>query len=154
MYPKARETFLEQMELMRGNYGADKFPDVKCALIWEELKEFSPKQIRSVCKFVMGNNQYAPTVIPFREFASMLREKLRQWEREQERKEAKDFWEGTYHDDEVRSIVQTIRLRIEGKVTDDEYRQFQELLLVSARKSEEESNLKKIKPQVDRADWR
>lgn len=138
-YPLAPEMFKTQMDRMKANYGEDKFPKEKIALIWEELKEFSPKQVKSICDFVLGNNQWAPTIQPFREFASMLREKLRQFEREQERQDAKDFWEGTYHSDEVKSIVQTIKLRMEGKVTDDEWKQFQEIL----KKSSKEPKCKK-----------
>jgi hypothetical protein len=134
-YPGASVAFKDQVELLKGNYGADKFPKQKIELIWEELKEFSPKQIQSICKFVMANNNFAPTLQPFRDFAAMLRERIREHEREQERQDAKDFWAGTFHSSEVKSIVETIRLRIEGKVSDDDWRQFQQILKSAADKN-------------------
>jgi hypothetical protein len=136
MYPLADQTFKEEMNKLKANYGQDKFPSALTSMIWDELKEFSPKQIRSICDFVTRSYEGTPRINAFRNGASMLREKIRQFEREQQRQEAKDFWEGTYHPNEVKAIVQTIKLRLEGKVTDDEYKQFQEMLLSSSEMNE------------------
>lgn len=128
MYQGAREAFNEQCEKLKANYADDKFPAAKCALIWEELKDFSPKQIRNICWIVMGENTYAPNVNAFREKASMLREKIRQWERQQEKQDAHDFWAGTYHDDDVKKIVATIKDRIEGRCDDATWAEFQKFI--------------------------
>lgn len=119
------KTFDSCMRHMKANYGAEKFSDEKVNLIWEELKEFSPKQIKSICDFVLANNSYTPTLQPFREFASMLREKLRQFDREQERRDAKDFWNCSYTPDDKKWIVQMIKRRLMGEVSDEEYKAFQ-----------------------------
>jgi hypothetical protein len=92
MYPEAHEEFGRQMKAMRANYGEDKLPDAKCALIWGELKEFSPKQIKSICSRILAEQQFAPVLMHFQDKASALREKIRQWEREQERIDADRFY--------------------------------------------------------------
>lgn len=91
MYPKARETFSEEMAAMRANYGADKFPEAKCALIWEQLQEFSPKQIRNICGLIRAENNFAPVLAQFIEKKTLLNEKIRRWEREEERRMAFAF---------------------------------------------------------------
>lgn len=91
MTPK--EAFLAQVQRLRANYGADRFPDEKCALIWEELSSFSAKQVTNICSVIMGECQFAPVLSHFREKAALLREKIRQWERDQQKREATRFWQ-------------------------------------------------------------
>jgi hypothetical protein len=93
MYQGARDEFGTQMESFRANFGIDKFSDEKCALIWDELKQFSPKQIKSICIRIISENQFAPVLSHFMEKSAMLREKIRQWERDKERADAADFWD-------------------------------------------------------------
>lgn len=131
-----RMVFQSCMAKYRANYGEDRFPVEKCDLIWQELKEFSPKQIANVCAVIMAESRFAPTLVEFRERAGMLREKIRQWEREQERRDAADFWEGTFHSSEVKMIVATIRDRIAGKCPDDVWADFQAGLKRAAQISE------------------
>lgn len=133
---ECQKAFQESIYRMRANYGADKFNQEKCDLIWEELKPFSPKQIRNLCDVVMGDNTYAPNINSFREKAALLREKIRAWEREQERNEAKNFWEGTYLPSDVKMVVQTIRDRIEGACPDPTWLEFQEFLHTHASKTQ------------------
>lgn len=128
MYPGAREAFADSVIKLRANYGKEKFPEEKCALIWDELKEFSPKQIRNICDVVIGENSYSPGLKEFRDKASMLREKIRQWEKQREREESREFYSSRFHDSEITATAQTIRGRMIGKVKDDEWNQFQEVL--------------------------
>lgn len=141
--PKEQQmVFAESIATMKANYGTDKFPKEKVDLIWNELKEFSPKQIKSVCSFVLANNSYAPTIQPFREFSSMLREKLRQFDREQERRDAHDFWAGSYTPDDKKWIVKMIKDRLAGKVSDEVYNSFKNDLKKIADDSERMANQK------------
>lgn len=136
MYPQAHETFLEEIKKIKANYGEQHFSDQMASMIWGELKDFSPKQIRSVFAIAIKENEFAPKMNVFYDLASRLREKIRQFDREQERQDAKDFWAGTYHTEDVKMIVRTIKDRMEGKCDDNTWREFQQLLKTTADHSE------------------
>lgn len=86
-----------------------------------------PTLAKIIDKFI-GECRSAPLIPDFREVVSKSREVLVDKQREQYRKDAKDFWGGTFHDDEVKQIVSTIKRRLLGECPDDEWNAHMETL--------------------------
>jgi hypothetical protein len=122
------KAFSESIEKLKANFGKDNFLKAKCDLIWNELKNFSPKQIRNLCDVVLMESQFSPKLGEFRDKASILREKIRQWEREQERNQAQEFFKSTLPDSEISHICKTVRDRASGKMSDGDFSQFKDIL--------------------------
>lgn len=129
---ECQKALQESVLRLRANYGADKFPKEKCDLIWEELRHFSPKQIRNICSLVMGEANYAPNINSFREKCSLLREKIRQFEKEQERQEVQEFWNSKFQPNDVKMMTSTIKDRIHGKCDDKNWLDFIQVIKNSA----------------------
>ena len=135
MHNPEKDSFQKGIAQMRELWGANNIGSAKIDLYWGELKDFNSRQITSIINTLMGELQFAPTVVQVREKCSQLREKIRQFEREQERRDARDFWEGTYHSNDVKMIVETIKNRMEGKCDDKTWIEFQEFIKSHGEKS-------------------
>ena len=119
---------------MREFYGSQHMGQAKSEMYWNELKDFSPKQVLNVMTILIGECKMAPTLVEIRDRCAQLREKIRQFEREQERKDAADFWSGTYHPNDVKMIVATIKDRVFGNCDDKTWSEFMDFLKTHAQK--------------------
>lgn len=105
-----------------------KFGTERCTLLWREVSEFSNEWFSQVIDEFIGTLRQMPLLTEFRDQISLERERLRRIEKAKERQDARDFWEGTYHPEEVKNIAETIRKRLQGQVTEDEFSQFLRML--------------------------
>lgn len=86
--------------------------------------------------FFIGEFKTAPLLPEFRDFISKLREMQRLADRERQAKDAKDFWNSSYHKDDVKWIVQMIKARLLNEVSDEDYSKFLSTLKEVAVSSE------------------
>ena len=76
----------------------------------------------------LGECTQAPLMPAIREAMSIERERMRQRERSQERQDAEDFWSGRLMPEEKKQIVQTIKRRIMGQISNADYEAFMRVL--------------------------
>ena len=133
-HPK-NQAFRESIKEMSSTYGTAYFTASFLKEAFDEVKDFSPKQIKNICYVVGTTCSVAPTIADFREVSSRLRERIREFEKAEERRTAHDFWSGTYHTSEVREIVSMISGRLTDEIKDPDWFQFVEMLNKTAEKA-------------------
>lgn len=121
-----RSEFEEQFQRLIKTYGQKDFPPERIKLVWEETNFLVHDRFRKMVDYFIGEFKYAPLLKDFREYVVKLREEIWAKTKEQEAKNAKDFWQGTYHPDEIKHIGTTIRKRIMHQMPDSDWSQFME----------------------------
>lgn len=117
-------------------FGDKAFPSERVNIIWKEVKSISHPAFEKMINFFVGEFRHPPVLSDFLKFMSQLREQAVFRDKEQLRQDSRDFWAGTYHDDEVKYITGMIKKRMMGQVTDEEYDSFKKDLLRAAEYSE------------------
>lgn len=119
-------------------FGAHQYSEPRCLVIWSEVKSWPNEWFTKAVSFFLGEFRSAPLIQDFRDFSSKLREQFYLKQKEQFKQDSKDFWASTYHSDEIKWIVETIKNRIKGKICDGDWEQFRSLLKQRADESEAE----------------
>jgi hypothetical protein len=128
-----KQSFMECINLITKQYRTFIEPSL-VDQIWEEVRCFNKNQIISLFrKMIEEKSYFANSVFDTRKYANMLHDKIRDWEKEQEKKDAKEFWEGTYHSDEVKWVVSQIKKRISGDMSDDDWKTFRDTIKQSQK---------------------
>lgn len=104
-------------------------------VIWREISSLSGSWFAQTVDNFLVTLRQAPLMPEIGEAVS--RERERQWalEKKQHEEDAKAFWNGTYHPDEVKAVCQVIKDRILGKVPDENWASFMKVLENNARRS-------------------
>lgn len=70
----------------------------------------------------------APTVEDLFKLASEVRAQLYSKTKEEYKSEAKDFWAGTFHADDVKLMVGWIKDRISGNITEEQFQELKKMI--------------------------
>lgn len=118
------QEFNTQMQRLVSNFGKNSYPDEKARLIWGEVRDFQGSWLQRAVDRFIGDFRQAPLVQDFREAAAKERERSWSLQKKQHEQDAKDFYAGTYQPEEVRVICQFIIKRMQGGVSDEDWRNF------------------------------
>lgn len=92
--------------------------------IWQEVQKISYASWMDFVNTSVLNLRFAPTVKEIIDLVISVREKVYGKQKETWRTDANDFWAGTYHTDEIKIIVGTIKKRMAGQVIDSDWESF------------------------------
>lgn len=122
-------TFLEfnsQMQRLTKTFGKTPYSEERIALIWKAVSNpnLSAAWFERAIDHLIGSMRQPPLLPEFQEQIS--RELEREWQKTKERghQEAKDFWDGTYQTEDMRTICAMINKRMFGHVDDEMFAQF------------------------------
>lgn len=124
---------VHRLESQFGKYGAE-----RGGILWKEVKTFSDHWFTKVVDKMLSSSRHMPLPSDFAFDISEERERVWRLEKKQHAQDAKDFWSGTYHPDEVKDICQKIRLRIQGRMSDEDWKPFLKALQYAAERNEHE----------------
>lgn len=120
--------FDRQIQRLVSNFGRTAYSPERAILIWKEVSNLSSEWLENTVDRFIGEFRQAPLIQDFREAIAEERERIWKTEKRQHEKDAKDFWESSYHSDEIATICQTIRARMNGNLSDSDYSNFQAML--------------------------
>lgn len=98
----------------------------RVAVIWQEVRGFSPHWFKRVVDRFIGESRQAPLMAEFRDEISRERERTWFTEKKQNAQDAKEFFE--LSESEGKSIADMIKKRAMGGVSDPEWATFIESL--------------------------
>jgi len=109
-------------------YGKTVYSKERAQLIWKQVEHESDFFMTQTVDQLIGECRQAPLLPEFREALSKHRE--RNWfrEKKQHEQDAKDFFQSVYHPDDVKGIIGTIKKRMLGGVSDQDWESFLKLL--------------------------
>jgi hypothetical protein len=110
---------INRLEKQFGKYGTE-----RCTLLWREVKDLNGPWFERVMDQLISSCRQAPLLPEFREEISRERERLWRMEKEERKKDAHDFFEGSYQPDDIKTICQVIKDRINRKISDQDYQSF------------------------------
>jgi hypothetical protein len=116
--------FTLQMDRLRDRFGDRAYPNSLVGLVWKEVNQFSDRWFECAVDRMIGDARYAPLMPDFREAVAKERERLNDQQKRQHTADSKAFWDGTYHNEEVATICQTIKRRLKHECPDDEWEGF------------------------------
>lgn len=122
------QEFNTQVQRLVNNFGKQAYSPERALLLWREVNDFSGRWFSNTVDKFIGELKHAPLLPEFREEISKERERLWNQEKDNHKKEVSDFWEGTFHTDEVKSICEKIRRRLKMEASEEEYSQFVKML--------------------------
>lgn len=128
------DQFMPQMNRLVTTFGKNAYGEERVKLIYRTVKDFDLGWWSKTVDDFIGYFRQPPLLTEVAEKASAERERRWADEKKQHAQDAKDFWEGTYHSDEIKGICMTIRSRIEGRVNDHDWGKFMNLLNAQARR--------------------
>lgn len=118
------DKFTKQIDRLAQTYGKNAYGEERVLLVWKEVKDLSDQWIEKVIDGFIGECRQAPLMTEFREQISKERERLWRIEKAKNAQDAKDFFAGTYQDEDKATICQYIKKRLNGKVSDEDYETF------------------------------
>lgn len=116
--------FHQHLGRLSEQYGKAAYSQARAELIWREVKDFSPFWWEKTVDHLLITCRQAPLHAEFGELIGRERERLWRIEKDKNAKDAKDFFSGTYQPDDVKTICQMIKMRLQQKVGDEEYSSF------------------------------
>ena len=116
--------FDQQIQRLVNNFGKTAYSSERAILLWREVSTLSASWLNLTVDKFIGELKHAPLLPEFREEISKERERIWRGDKEKYAKEAKDFFQGSYQPDDVRTICQMIVKRLQGGVPDADYAQF------------------------------
>lgn len=128
------DDFQVQIKRLIETYGDKAFPSERIKLVWSEGHAYPIAAFKQICDKFIGEMRFAPTVKDFRLAYSDVREKQNANQKTKHEREAKEFWQNTLPDDDVRMIMGTIKKRMTGTIKDNDWRQFMEVMKTMADK--------------------
>lgn len=120
-------------------FGDRSYSDERCKVFWREFKDFNGRWWLQTVDYLIAHHRYPPLLAEFGEEMGKERERLRQLDKEEERQDAHDFFEGTYQNDDKRMLCQGIRDILLGKRTSEENAKFINLLQKTAEQTEKKT---------------
>ena len=127
-----REEFNNQADRLREKFGKTWIDPDWTKMAWAECQSLPVAWFERMANFFIGE-QYKPKMSDVRGFVAKLREKDYQARRAQESKDSEDFWRSSYHPEDVKLLMKTIKDRVLGKVSDKEWEDFRKGLGEIAR---------------------
>ena len=127
-----KDHYAFQIKRLIGLY-PNAYPKERVLMIWNDLKWITDDQFTKIIDEYISSSRYAPSVADFRYQASVIREKLVEKQKDEARKEAKQFWLNNLSDNETKCLMNTIRGRLSGSVGDKEWDEFTSVLGTMAK---------------------
>lgn len=124
--------FMIQMNRITNCFGSKYFPMERIKLIKEETKDLGNFELARIVDYFVGNSKFAPTVEDFRKQKALLREQKNARLKAFNAQQAQDFWEGKYAPEEKTWIMENIRKRFRGEISDEDYSAFLKVVEHSA----------------------
>lgn len=102
-------------------------PKERCQLLWEEVNELSDLWMTTSVNFIIANKRYAPLAEDWREL--IYREKERNYDakKSEHTRDAKEFM-ASYPAEDIQTICAQIRDRIQGRMSDSNFKGFKKML--------------------------
>ena len=130
-----RNEFQTQIDRLKSAFNPSFYNDERTKLIWEEVKFLSNECFTKIVDTFIGSYRQAPLVPDFLSIMEQTRAAAYEKKKEQIKQDSKDFWAGTYHPEEVKQIIGTIKRRINGECPDDEWAAHMDSLKQAERQS-------------------
>jgi hypothetical protein len=118
------QEFDHHMNRLKDCFGDRSYSDERTKRIWREVRDFDSNWFEKIVDRFIGQERQPPILPQFQEETSIERERLWKIEKEQHARDAKEFFQGMYQPDDVRTICQFIVKRITGGVSDEDYANF------------------------------
>lgn len=122
------EFFESEMKRMSENFGKAGYSNERVKLIWREVKDLDDNWFSRLVDSFIGDCRQAPLVPEFRNAASEERERAWKREKEKSEKEAQEFMQSSFADDDVRGVIQQIVGRVKRTTTDEAFDGLQRML--------------------------
>lgn len=123
-----------EMSRLRKTFAATAYGEERTKLIWQEVSWLPIATFRKMVDIFIGSFKSAPLIPDFRDMMAKVRAEAYEANRVQHKKDADDFWAGTYHTDDIKVIVGTIKRRLLGQCSDEEWASHMATLSQAERK--------------------
>lgn len=122
------QQFAGQMSRLTEVFGKQSFGTERAALVWQQVRELEAGWFRGVVDGFIGECRQAPLVSDFS--GAVAEERERRWriEKAQNAKEAKEFFQGSFSDDDRSMLLQGIIKRLRGQMAGPEWTAFTGML--------------------------
>lgn len=139
------ETFRNNMQRIVSHFGEKQFSSEFQSLLWKETKMMWDRTFEKVCDILISNYIKAPRVPDFMVEAHRLldeeRKKLEFANRNKQEKAFEEFWKNKNHPEDVKYRIHMITERMQGRLPEKEWQDFQRTMKDLTDKEEHEMKL-------------
>lgn len=136
------QTFKNNIDRVVLHFGEKQFSSEFKRLLWEETRMMWDRTFEKVCDVLICNYTKAPRVTEFMVEAHRLldeeRKKLEFANRHKQEKAFEEFWKNKNHPEDVKYRIHMITERMQGRLPDKEWKDFQRAMKELADKEEQE----------------
>lgn len=121
--------FTKEMNRLETAFGQKGANQERTKIIWKEIKDFSASWLNRTVSLFIGNLRQFPLLSDFQEQATIERERLWKLQKQETANQAIKFMSDTrqiFDFDMIKSIIQTTKDRIEGRVPDAVFDNFKQ----------------------------
>lgn len=124
------EQFQTQISRLAKQYGEHLYQHDRVETIWKEFKDSSAEDFTTAVSMLIDEMRFPPLIQDIRERFTTIRERKYQNYKASERAANRKFIEDryTFSDAEKSEIMRTIMDRMMGKIPDDKWKSFMEVL--------------------------
>jgi len=118
------QEFQIQIDRLKQTFGEKAFPVERVKLIYAEGRDYPAVIFKQIVDKLIGECRFAPTLKEFRAAYSEFREKLNTKQKTKHANEAKNFWDKSLPNEEVNMIMDAIKKRVSGDISDEKWKSF------------------------------
>jgi len=122
------------------SYGKEKLRS-----LWSAFKAQTVQCMMYCIDQAISDSRYAPTVSDVKAYQPRYREMLNRQNKQRHTQDPDEFWASKYHSAEVTTIVDTIRRRLSGGMSDDDYASFLDTLEQVVKAAEKDHQIERLR---------